>query len=221
MDQKRPCSFGYGKAQGSTVEDVYTGEMDTEESCASSALNKVSEFQQVSGVWVANGNNIATGAIWDETDKNCWATFGDDIGYSTYYKSCFFGAPGCPNDLWSKYVTKQLPITVDLSSTWRKFYKPQDLSALGAEIQVGKPYTIGYNVTSTCSKDVVIGFAGSGGFFKGNVPANSKNKLVMISDNWMNSATRLENRGSCHRRKITIHNIHLFEGDGVNIKCVQ
>ena len=167
-------------------------------------------------------------------------------------------APGCPNDLWSKYVTKKLPFANKVgidgwgnSHQWDELFTSQDLSVLETKVEVGNPYTIVFNITNKCKKSgVVIGFAGNGGFLKGNVHgrcgpsigaragvcfdrSTTPSQLVMVSGNWLgngDSPTRLELRESCPSKatlgdvneKMTIHNVHLFEGDDeVNTECVQ
>jgi len=157
----------------------------------------------------------------------------------------------CPEDLWSKYVTKgskTLEVMEGNGGTngdgkWKTFYSPQDLAALEEKIQVGKPYTVVYKVTSTCFRgNIVIGFEGSGGFLNGEIVPKcnydnwdtcTKPQLVMGRGNWLgngNSPTRLLNRSTCPLRRfgqlntpyrnqyqhwLTIHNIYLFEGDDV------
>ena len=84
-----------------------------------------------------------------------------------------------------------------------------------------------YNVTSTCKKaGVVIGFSGSGGFLKGNVPTDSKDALVVVKGRWKNNNARLELREVCPEggtpKRLTINNIHFFQGFyEVNSECVQ
>merc|ERR1712241_57609 len=155
--------------------------------------------------------------------------------------------PGCPNDLWSQYVTKQSSNTIDTLDEWEVLYSAQDLSALEASINVGNPYTLVYNVTSKCSSvsntdptNIKIGFAG--GFMKAEVPncgayvrLNKKcgHVLMVARGNWIgngNSPTKLTNYDVCRKRNnelygsrpMEIHNIYLFEGlIEVDINCLK
>ena len=80
----------------------------------------------------------------------------------------------------------------------------------------GNEYTMVLNISSTCPKDIEIGFAGKGGWFKTDVPANSNNVLLTVTDTWEDERnTRFENRQICNRFRLysfTIHQIQLFEG---------
>ena len=68
-------------------------------------------------------------------------------------------------------------------------------------------------VSSTCSSEVEVGFAGLGGWFKVDVPANSKSSQVTVTDTWKSVPnTAFENRNTCGDKKITIHQIQLVKG---------
>ena len=68
-------------------------------------------------------------------------------------------------------------------------------------------------VSSTCYNDVEVGFAGLGGWFKVDVPANSKSSQITVTDTWKNVPdTAFENRKTCGGKTITIHQIQLVKG---------
>ena len=68
-------------------------------------------------------------------------------------------------------------------------------------------------VSSTCSSDVEVGFAGLGGWFKVDIPANSKSSQITVTDTWKSVPnTAFENRKTCGDKKITIHDIQLVKG---------
>ena len=78
---------------------------------------------------------------------------------------------------------------------------------------MGQKYTLVLKVSSTCSNDIEVGFAGLGGWFKTNVPANSKEAMITITDTWKNVPnTAFENRMTCRGKSITIHQIQLVKG---------
>ena len=116
-------------------------------------------------------------------------------------------------DLWATYVHKRGSITIDLSETWSPIYTKTDLSTLLNNTKVGEIYTMVLQVSSECLQDVGIGLSGEDGWFKTNVPANSKNKVIVITDIWKGiTGTTLETRSSCASKNLTIHEIELFKG---------
>lgn len=113
------------------------------------------------------------------------------------------------------HVSKKAPVYVALYSNFRDFYVNNDLSELikGLEPEVGEKFTMILEVSSTCTHDVEIGFSGQGGWFKKNVPANSKNAKLIITDTWRHVPdTRFENRNTCGSKSVTIHQIQLVKG---------
>ena len=78
---------------------------------------------------------------------------------------------------------------------------------------MGQKYTLVLKVSSTCSNDIEVGFGGLGGWFKKNIPANSKDAVITITDTWKNVPnTAFENRMTCWGKSITIHQIQLVKG---------
>ena len=119
---------------------------------------------------------------------------------------------GC-HDLWGSSVPKKVPATLTLNSNYADFFTTNDLSKLIRSNQVGQKYTLVLKVSSTCSNDIEVGFAGLGGWFKTNVPANSKLAMITITDTWKNVPnTAFENRMTCRGKSITIHQIQLVKG---------
>lgn len=119
---------------------------------------------------------------------------------------------GC-SDLWKAHVVKKGPITLGLHSNWRDFYTNNDVSSLLENTEEGKEYSLVLEVSSTCSKEIELGFSGKGGWFKVSVPKHAKNLQMTVIDTWENVPnTRFENRQTCGSQTITIHQVQLFEG---------
>ena len=98
-----------------------------------------------------------------------------------------------------------------------KFYNSIELKNLLEFTKEGEKYTMVFNISSTCEKDIEIGLSGDGGWFKTNIPANSNNALINVTDRWKTEPTinyndpRLENRAKCgDSSEITIYQIQLF-----------
>ena len=116
-------------------------------------------------------------------------------------------------DLWDAFVDKKAPIVADLNKDFTKFYETEDLRKLFENAVVGQKYTMFLKVSSTCPKDVKIGFSGEGGWFKTNVPANSNGVQIIVNDVWKGDLnTRFESRIKCKGSTITIHKIQLIKG---------
>ena len=78
---------------------------------------------------------------------------------------------------------------------------------------IGKEYTMYLRVTSNCPNDVEVGFSGEGGWFKTDVPSNSNDALIYVTDTWKGvSNTRFQTRKTCGSNSITIHQILLVKG---------
>ena len=102
---------------------------------------------------------------------------------------------------------------MSLNKDFAKFYEKDDLQTLFENVVVGQKYTMVLEVSSTCPKDVEIGFSGEGGWFKTNVPANSKDVHIIETDVWKsNSNTRFESRLKCKGSTMTIQKIQLIKG---------
>ena len=122
-------------------------------------------------------------------------------------------------DYWGSYVFKDFPITRTLQYPYGKIYEKKDLWSLLQNTEAGELYTMVINISSNCTKDIEIGFSGDGGWFKTNIPANSDNKQVTVTDKWkpkeklQNDDPRLESRMICGASyQFTIHQIKLFKG---------
>ena len=92
-------------------------------------------------------------------------------------------------------------------------------------IKPGTEYTMVLTVSSTCPMNIEIGFSGKGGWFKTNIPANSNNVQITVTDTWEDVPNAsLDNRITCGNIetyfRITIHQIQLFKGSWVKGNCV-
>ena len=100
-----------------------------------------------------------------------------------------------------------------MNKEFSKFYEKEDLQTLFENAVVGQKYTMVLKVSSTCPKDVEIGFSGEGGWFKTNVPANSNGVDIIVTDVWKgNLNTRFESRIKCKGSTMTIQKIQLIKG---------
>ena len=97
---------------------------------------------------------------------------------------------------------------------YRPIIETKDLLILLEFIEVGDEYTMVFNVSSNCDKDIEIGFSGEGGWFKTSIPASSNIEQLTVTDNWRPvSNLQLENTWmTCGAAEITIHHIQLFKG---------
>ena len=115
-------------------------------------------------------------------------------------------------DLWRKFVLNKRPVKIALTKKFQAFYTNDDLSALLKYAITGEIYTMVLRVSSTCPNDVTIGFSGRNGSFKVEVPANSKNERIAVTDTWDGiKSTRLENRMTCGLNNVTIHHVRLIK----------
>ena len=131
---------------------------------------------------------------------------------------------GCV-DLWGTYVTKPFPFTSYLNKNYEDIYGASEISMLQSFIKPGTEYTMVLTVSSTCPMNIEIGFSGKGGWFKTNIPANSNNVQITVTDTWEDVPnTRFENRMTCGTIdtyfRIIIHKIQLFKGSWINGNCV-
>ena len=114
------------------------------------------------------------------------------------------------------YVAKAFPFKVNLNRNFNDIIRTNELSRIQSIIKPGNEYTMVLNISSTCPIDIKIGFAGKGGWFITDVPANSDDVLLTVTDTWEDyRTTRFENREICSRDKLysfTIYQIQLFEG---------
>ena len=119
-------------------------------------------------------------------------------------------------DLWETYATKTFPFKINLNQNFNDIIRTNELSRLQSIMKPGNEYTMVLNISSPCPNDIEIGFSGKGGWFKTDVPANSNNVLLTVTDTWEDERnTRFENRQICSRSRLysfTIHQIQLFEG---------
>ena len=124
-------------------------------------------------------------------------------------------------NLWDAHVTKKGPITISLEKRHGKnlrptIYETKDLSTLLGSTKVGLNYTMVLRVSSTCDKDVVVGFTGHGmGWFKSTIPRYSKNVTITTTKTWrQNSYISMKTMKfmilqalTCQHGTITIHEI--------------
>ena len=76
-------------------------------------------------------------------------------------------------------------------------------------------------VSSTCDKEILIGFTSDAGFFS-KAPADAKDTIITVTDKWKGSGPhqlRLENRAECGNTALTIHRITLVKGS--NCPCFK
>ena len=113
-----------------------------------------------------------------------------------------------------------------LNTAFGQIYEFYEISMLQSFMKPGAEYTMVLTVSSTCPIDIEIGFSGKDGWFKTNIPANSNNVQVTVTDTWEDvPKARLENRMTCGKfktyLKITFHKIQLFKGSWVKGNCVS
>ena len=127
---------------------------------------------------------------------------------------------GC-TDLWGMYVPRKTPFKIHLSKKFNGGYSDQDLSILKKKVTIGETYTMELKVSSTCDKEIVIGFTSDAGFFS-KAPADAKDTIITVTDKWKGSGSyelRLENRRDCGNTELIIHRITLVKGS--NCPCFK
>ena len=132
-------------------------------------------------------------------------------------------------DLWDSHVIKKGPITIPFEKRREKdwkaiIYDTKDLSTLLDSIKVGQNYTMVLRVSSTCDKDVVVGFTGHGkGWFKSTITENSKNFNITTTTTWTEKSYgsykgidsikfAILPSSACKYGTITIHKIFFMKG---------
>lgn len=97
-----------------------------------------------------------------------------------------------------------------MTEQYEDIYTNNDLTKLLKNTMAGKEYTMVLKVSSTCPEDLEIGFSGDGGWFKVNIPANSTNEEITVTDVWKDvENTRLESRQTCGSNNLEIKQIQL------------
>ena len=127
---------------------------------------------------------------------------------------------GC-TDLWGMYVPRKTPFRIDLSAKWNLGYSDKDLTILKKKVTIGETYTMELKVSSTCDKEILIGFTSDAGFFS-KAPGKAKDTIITVTDKWKGSGSnelRLENRADCGNTELTIHRITLVKGS--NCPCFK
>ena len=127
---------------------------------------------------------------------------------------------GC-TDLWGMFVPRKTPFKINLSAKFNLGYSDKDLSILKKKVIVGETYTMELKVSSTCDKEILMGFT-SGAKFYSKAPGDAKDTIITVTDKWKGSGSnelRLENRADCGNTELTIHRITLVKGS--NCPCFK
>jgi len=135
-----------------------------------------------------------------------------------------YGGPQCQalecvdskTDVWSIYVSKKTPISMNPTKKYKDFYTKSNVKKLRDNyLQNNEMYTMVATVSSTCSVDTSMSM--SGGMWKINIPANADFLTVTVTDTFLSyksSEIRYEIKDTnCSGKIITIEDMKFYKGE--------